>query len=80
MKRSWVRSRSVRSVGYDADLSTLEIEFLTGVVYRYFMVPARVYRQLREAPSVGTFVNQEIKPSFACSRVAEERTSDEPRT
>ena len=80
MKRSWVRSQSVRSVGYDADVATLEIEFRTGVVYRYFMVPARVYRQLREAPSVGTFVNKVIKPSFACERLDHDRASEERRT
>lgn len=80
MKRFWVRSRSVRSVGYDADTATLEIEFLTRVVYRYFMVPARVHRELRDAPSVGTFVNKVLKPSYACVRVAEGGAEDEPRS
>ena len=71
MKRSWVRSQSVHSLGYDRATATLEIEYRAGAVYRYFMVPESLYRALRAAPSIGGFVNAVIKPTFACTRVTE---------
>ncbi|MDB4975989.1 MAG: imidazoleglycerol-phosphate synthase [Myxococcaceae bacterium] len=69
MKRSFVRSSSVRSLGYDSASAVLEIEYGSGSVYRYAQVPEAVYRLLRRAPSVGTFVNKVIKPHFEARRV-----------
>lgn len=52
------------AVGYDPDTNELEIEFAGGDVYRYSMVPASVHRELMAAPSIGAFVNREIKPQY----------------
>ena len=70
MKRKPVSSSSVRSVGYDEAVHALEIEFLNGNVYRYRSVPAAAYRLLLLAPSVGEFVNSQIKPRFDVERVS----------
>jgi hypothetical protein len=48
------------SVGYDRTHSTLEIEFRTGHVYRYFAVPHRVFQALMKAESKGRFFHEQI--------------------
>lgn len=48
---------------------TLELEYRNGSVYRYFEVPAEVYRELLAASSIGAFVNTRIKPGFEVARV-----------
>lgn len=64
MQRKPVSSSSLRSVGYDETAHVLDLEFHNGRVYRYRNVPAAVHRLLLLAPSLGQFVNQQIKPRF----------------
>ena len=64
MRREPLASSSLRSAGYDATDSTLEIEYANGGVYRYHDVPELVHRQLLKADSPGTFVNSRIKPYY----------------
>lgn len=61
MKREKVRSSNVRSIGYDADARTLEVEFVNRSVYRYANVPAKVHRALMTAKSVGTEFGRLVK-------------------
>jgi hypothetical protein len=70
MTRRPVTSEVLRSVGYAAASSTLEIEFTTGTVYRYFGVPIAVHTALMEAESHGTYFNENVRDDFACKRVA----------
>lgn len=58
-----VQSSAMRSVGYCADRSVLEIEFQRGTVYRYAGVPENVYQSLMSAPSKGRYLNSVIKPT-----------------
>ena len=51
MDRQQVSSSSIRSVGYDPQTQTLELEFHNGGVYRYANVPEAVYRGLMLADS-----------------------------
>lgn len=62
MRRRYVKSASVRSVGYEG--TTLEIEFVSGAVYQYFEVPQPTYAGLLAAESIGHYVNTEIKPYY----------------
>ena len=64
MQRTPVDSSSVASVGYDPVTSVLEIEFRNGKVYRYQQVPRAAHRLLMQAPSIGKYVNEVIKPRF----------------
>jgi hypothetical protein len=64
MKRIAVESSSVSAVGYDPATFELEVEFRNGRSYRYQRVPVAVYRLLLQAPSIGKFVNEQIKPRF----------------
>lgn len=66
MKRVYVKSSSIRTVGYDPRTQTLEIEFVGHSVYRYLRVPKEIYQALMAAESKGAFVNQIIKPYFEC--------------
>ena len=64
MERIRVESSSVASVGYDPATFELEIEYRNGRTYRYQRVPIAAYRLLLQAPSIGEYVNREIKPRF----------------
>jgi hypothetical protein len=61
IERTPVRSSALRSVGYDKDSQTLEIEFTNGAVYRYSDVPPEVYRGLMAAESHGRYFNQHVR-------------------
>lgn len=69
MRRVPVTSGAIAAVGYDPSTNALEIEYVSGDVYRYSMVPASVYRDLLAAPSVGAFVNREVKPHYPAREV-----------
>jgi len=69
MERIAVDSSSVTSVGYDPATFELEVEFRNGRTYRYQQVPIAAYRLLLRAPSIGEFVNKQIKPRFAAKQV-----------
>jgi len=69
MKRERLSSSSVASAGYDLATHTLELEFLHGGVYQYFLVPEATYRALLAAPSAGRFVAEKIKPRHPCRKV-----------
>ena len=69
MERIAVDSSSVTSVGYNRATFELEVEFRNGRTYRYQQVPIAAYRLLLRAPSIGEFVNKQIKPRFAAKQV-----------
>ena len=70
MERHPIKSRAIRSMGYDPDLLMLEIEFTNGGLYQYYRVPSSTYQELCAADSKGTFVNQSIKPHFQCREIS----------
>jgi hypothetical protein len=69
MHRTPVDSRSVSSIGYDPTKRVLEVEFRPHRVYRYFDVPDDVYEHLMHAPSIGRYVNYNIKEHFRYEEV-----------
>lgn len=69
MKRKQVKSTNLRAIGYDPDKKHLEVEFQTGVVYRYFDVPNKVYSSLIEADSVGKYFWSNIREKYEYERV-----------
>ena len=64
MFREPVSSRSIAAIGYDDDAETLEVEFVTGRVYRYRGVSQDVFEDFRQAPSKGAFFNKHIKDAY----------------
>ncbi|HEX6748454.1 MAG TPA: KTSC domain-containing protein [Longimicrobium sp.] len=69
MERQRVDSSSVRSVGYDGESHTLEVEFRNGGVYDYLDVPETEARRLRQADSLGRYLNMRIKPRYRVRKV-----------
>lgn len=64
MERQRVSSSNVRSIGYDAPSSTLEVEFSSGSVYEYYSVPENVYSAFMRASSKGSYLNDHIKSRY----------------
>ena len=64
-----VSSSTVRSIGYDRQTETLEIEFGSGRVYQYYGVPDRLHVEIMQAPSKGQFFNTYIRDQYPYSRV-----------
>lgn len=60
-----VVSSAVDWVNRDPETGAVEIRYKGGDRYSYFDVPERVYRGLFDAPSVGAYVNENIKPFYA---------------
>src|SRR5919201_944795 len=56
-----VKSRTVKTIGYDACNSVVEVEYRNGSIYRYFEVPVEDYDELKNAASIGTYLNQVFK-------------------
>jgi hypothetical protein len=68
MHRANVSSSAISSVGYDDRSAVLEVEFESGAVYDYFDVPPKVYQDLLEAPSKGSFVSHQVRDRYRFAR------------
>jgi hypothetical protein len=64
-----VVSSMMRSAGYDEALAVLEIEFVTGQVYRYHAVPRREWHELMQAESKGRYFEAYIRDKYPTMRV-----------
>jgi len=62
--RQHVESTAIAAVGYSKRRHMLEIEFVNGAIYRYFDVPAAVYRELMVADSKARFYDFNIKGHY----------------
>lgn len=69
MMRTRVASSVVASVGYDDEASALEVEFVGGRLYRYYLVPRQVYEQMVTAESTGRFFNACIRSNYPSLRI-----------
>jgi hypothetical protein len=69
MQRAFVESTTLRSAGHDAQSAVLELQFRNGAVYRYLLVPQRVYRDLLGARSKGGYFNQNIRGRYPYQRL-----------
>lgn len=78
MEREVVESRAIRSVGYDRDSRTLEIEFATGRVYQYADVPPEVHAWLLRVENKGGFLNRMIIDRYVAREVTPLATSPDP--
>jgi KTSC domain len=91
MQRIQVKSSMIRSIGYNAETLTLEVEYNGGTLYHYEGVAPDQYKAIMEAESVGKYFNQIRKnfPYKALTLDEQEQQgdayttgddSDEPRT
>ena len=68
MRRVQFASSMIASAGYDATTRVLEIEFLSGAIYRYSDVSVDLYEALLSAPSKGRLFHTRIRNAFHCHR------------
>lgn len=65
MKRHYVQSSALQSVGYDPGRKILEIEFRdNGGVWQYFKLPPSVYDKFMHAESLGNYFVTRIKGKY----------------
>ena len=69
VKRHYVSSSAIAAVGYDGASGTLEVEFRSGELYRYFDVDPADADDLHEAESPGAYLNEWIKPRYRCEHI-----------
>jgi hypothetical protein len=77
--RAPVESSCIASVGYADTAKTLEVEFRSGAVYRYFGVPPETHLALMGAASKGAYLNRYIKGRHAETRQQPQRSSTPAR-
>ena len=62
-------STAIRRIEYRREQSALDIEFVTGRVYRYFAVPEAVAEGFRRVRSKGGYFNRALRDRFAFERL-----------
>jgi len=70
MERKYIESRMIRSIGYDPNTSTLEIEFNSGAVWQYFNFPESIWYDFKNSESKGKYFHKEIKNQYPESQVS----------
>ena len=69
IERAPVVSSVIRSIGYDADHAVLEVEFVSGQVYRYHFVQRRTWNELMQSESKGRYFDAHIREKFPTARL-----------
>ncbi len=69
MERTPVTSSDIRSIGYDADSQTLEIEFNSGGTYQYSGVPSGEHDGIMAADSKGKYFHANIKNRYSFDKL-----------
>jgi len=69
MDRTPLDSTTLASAAFDTATGLLELQFRSGAIYRYFSVPASLYRDLLAAASKGRFFNRFIRDRFPTALV-----------
>ena len=69
MQRKRVNSSKLRSVGYDEQTRTLEVEMSNGQVFQYSGVYPEVYRRFLAAPNPTSFFDDKIADEYTGKRV-----------
>jgi hypothetical protein len=61
-------SSNIAQFAYDEDSQVLKVEFKNGSVYDYFDIPEHIFQAMRNAPSKGQYLAQEVKGRYRYSR------------
>jgi len=69
MERKRLNASNIRSAGYDSRSRVLEIEFSNGGITQYTGVSEEIYRRLMNAPSPGSYFQDQIEENFTAKRV-----------
>jgi KTSC domain len=72
--RQPVHSHALAAVGYSKRLHALEVEFVSGAVYRYSNVPPQIYRDFLSAASKAQFYDTNVRGHFPSVHVKPRRS------
>lgn len=72
-------SSVIRSFSYDRDAAALDVTFVSGRRYRYFLVPAYVAEGFTDAFSKGRYFNARIRDRFPCEELKPAEDEAPPR-
>lgn len=61
-------SSNIVRFGYDGQSMIMCVEFKSGGTYNYFDIPEVVFEQMRNSPSKGQFLAQQIKGVYRFAR------------
>jgi len=64
-----VTSSVIASVGYDSAARTMDVEFRTGRLYRFFGITPDDHNALISAESIGRHFNAKIRNRFPCREI-----------
>jgi len=64
-----VESSNVESVGYDEASETVYVRYLNGTLYIYKGVPKREFENLKDAPSIGSYLHRNYKNVYPYERI-----------
>lgn len=64
-----VNSSNIDSVGYDEDSQHAYVKFHDGGTYIYKGVPIHEFENLRDAPSVGSYLNRNFKNVYPYEKI-----------
>ena len=62
--REKVNSSNITSIGYEAKTKSLEVEFVSGGIYRYEGISKALYEKMVNTDSKGRFFFSDIKGKF----------------
>ena len=62
--RQPVQSSAIAKIGYSKRRHMLEIEFVSGAIYRYLDVPVSVYRELMSSESKARFYDSNVRGHY----------------
>ena len=69
MLREPVSSSMIATIGYGEECEMLEVEFVSGVVRRYYGVGLDIFEDFHAARSKGAFFNRHIKDAYPWEHV-----------
>jgi len=64
VEREPVKSRILRSMGYDATAKILEIEFQNNLIYQFYDVPPKVWADLTRSGEIGKYFTDKVRTKF----------------
>lgn len=64
-----VNSSNIAAIGYDEKNQAVYVQFLNGSTYAYKGVPEHEFANLRNASSVGSYLNRNYKNVYPYERV-----------
>ena len=71
-------STVIRRYAYRPELAALDVEFVSGRVYRYHAVPPEVAEEMRAWRAKGAFLNRKVLGKFAFEQLPEWPEPEEP--